>query len=156
MLNEYQEVEKYIELSHNKSKKHSQNSHNSRKWNKFLEFTSALIAATGSLTMPLLSINGSDSITIAVVGNIFIFLGVITNTLAKVFGFITLEYIHGNLSNEFSDLETEFRNLQRRSTLGQNYSDDDIEKLIIKFQSISARSNVQTVKNCNFCCCYNN
>ena len=57
-------------------------------------------------------LGGSDSITIAVVGNIFIFLGVITNTLAKVFGFITLEYIHGNLSNEFSDLETEFRNVQ--------------------------------------------
>ena len=153
MLNEYQEIEKYIENCNMKSKKHHTNSLNSRKWKNSLEFFGGFIASTASLTMPLLSLSGSDSMTIAIVGNAFIFCGTTLNILSKVFGFAVLEHIHGHLSNEFSDLESEFANAQRRNSVG-NYNNDDMEKLIIRYQSICSRANVQGVKECNFCCCY--
>jgi hypothetical protein len=149
MLNEIEEVNKYIELCHNKSKHHYKNSLNSRKWDNILNFTSVLIVATTSLTMPLLAINGETAINVAISGNTFAFLGVIVNALKTNYGFITLIYQHSHLSSEFNELESDFRNFQRKT-----YDNDELEKLILKFQAVNSRSNIQNVKDCHFCCCF--
>lgn len=150
------DVEKFIDLCNSKSEKHYKNSLNSRKWKNALDFSSSLVAATTSLTMPILAITGSDSITVAVVGNCFVFCNVIISTLKTTYGFVTLEYIHSHLSTEFSDMGNEFRTFQRRSSNVESryHNDNELEKLIIKFQGICSRSNIQTVKDCHICCCY--
>lgn len=145
------DLEKFIKLCSTKSKTHLRNSLNSRKWKNAMEICSAFIAATTSLTMPILAITGSDSITVAVVGNVFVFCNVIIGALKQNYGFITLDYQHNHLSSEFGDLKNEFRNFQRRG-----HSEEELEKLIIKFQGINSRSNIQSVKDCHFYfCCYN-
>ena len=158
MINEQDDIDKFIELCHNKSNKHLKNSLNSRKWKNTLEMVSAFIAATTSLVMPLLAINGSDSITVAITGNCFVFCNVIIGALKQNYGFITLDYMHSHLSSEFADLENEFRNFQRRHSTNYESMEpmaNELEKLIIKFQGISSRSNIQNVKDCHLCCCYN-
>ena len=87
----------------------------------------------------------------------------INSSFKNIYGFITLEYIHSHLSSEFSGIESEFRLLQRNIShydQANNYSirtnEDSLEKLIIKFQGINSRSNVQNVKDCAVCCmCFN-
>ena len=152
MMIENTEIEKYAEMSHNNCKKHFKNSINARRWKNTLDFAASFISATVSLVMPLLALSGSDSMTIAIVGNCFVFSNVIIAALQKTYGFVTLEFIHGHLSTEFSQIESEFRNCQRRNSTGEY---NDVEKLIIKFQGICARSNIQGVKDCNLCCCHN-
>lgn len=153
MINEITEVEKFINMCHNKSKHHYKNSLSSRKWENILNFTNTLVVATGSLVIPLLAVNDISSINVSIASNIFIFLGVIISSLKSNYGFITLTYQHTHLSNEFADLENEFHNFQRR-----NYDNNELEKLILQFQSINSRSNIQSVKDCSpyICCCYNN
>jgi len=155
MLQETTEVEKFIELANAKSKKHYQNSLNSRKWKNLMDFTSAFLSASASLSLPILAVTGSNPISIAIVGNSFVFFNVIVNTLKNVYGFVTLEFIHGHLSSEFNDIENEFRTFQRRQSNieSRHFNDDDLEKLIIKFQGICSRSNVQNIKECKICCC---
>lgn len=148
MLSEITEVEKFIKLCKEKSQSHYINSLRSRKWQNILDFCSNLVVATTSLTMPLLALNGEAAMTVAITGNIFAFAGVIINALKNNYGFNTLVYQHGNLSAEFYDLENEFRNFQRKT-----YNNDDLEKLILKFQAINGKSNIQGVKECKLCCC---
>lgn len=152
------EVAKYIEACHSRAEKHFRNSINARKWHRLLEFTGSFVAAAMSLTLPLLAVTNSDAITVAIVGNSYVFAGVVLTALQKTYGFNTLEIIHNHLSSEFSDLESEFRNLQRRHSVTNDLEhgrDDEIEKLIVKYQGICSKSNIQGIKDCHWCCCYN-
>ena len=155
MIQETDEVGKYIDLCHERALKHFRNSTNARKWHKTLEFTGSFVAAAMSLTLPLMALNNSDAMTVAAVGNSYIFVGVILTALQKTYGFNTLEIIHSHLSSEFSDLESEFRNYRRRNSVEHGNNDHDLEKLIVKFQGISSKSNIQNVKDCHlYFCCY--
>lgn len=155
MLSDASEIEKYIGLCKTKGEIHHRHSLNSRKWENILSFSSALVTASTSLTMPLLAINGESAINVAIAGNLFVFVGVIISALKTNYGFITLIYQHGHLSSEFSDLECDFRNFQRRHSVEAGHGhDDDLEKLILRYQAICSRSNIQGVKDCRWCCCY--
>lgn len=149
------EVEELIKSCDLKAQKHMKNSLNARKWRNFLEFGTSLVAASASLTMPLLAITGSDALAVAICGNLFVFVNVIIGALKQTFGFITLDYMHGNLSNEFSAMEAELRAFQRRRDVEAGINDElELEKLIARFHGIQARSNIQSIRDCPTCCCF--
>lgn len=126
---------------------------NARKWRNVLEFLTIFLASSSTLAMPILAITGSDAITVAVVGNSFVFVSAIVGGLKQVFSFITLDYQHSNMSSEFAALASDLRAFQRRDPEDKHGFEMELEKLVAKHNGILARSNLQTVPNCPGLCC---
>lgn len=152
MLNENIDIDisNYEKLCSERSNFHARNSFSAKRWDNFLSITGIILSASASLVVPLMVVYELNIVAIAIASNVFTFLLAVTSSLKNNFNFSLLHHQHSNVSEDFKVLESEFFMLSRKS-----HSLEELEKLIIKYQGINQRSNIQPVKNCNvFCCCF--
>lgn len=149
MINEVN-VDAYVKLCEDKKLFHLSNAVSANKWFNLFNFIGVFLSASCGLSMTILTVLETDNINVAVVGGTFAFLIAVSSQIQKNYGFQILNYMHADLANDFTELESSFIILNSKS---HNY--DDYEKLVLRYLGVNAKTNIASVRKCNdfFCCC---
>ena len=149
MINEQNEIGKYIKLCFDKKIYHIQNAISANKMNNMFNFINVVLSAGTALSMTVLSVVEASDLNVSIIGGVFAFSIAVMNQVQKNYGFQILNYQHAEIANDYTELESEFTILS-----GKQHTYDDYEKLVLRYLSINNKTNITAVRHCGdfFCC----
>lgn len=145
----------YIEKCETSINYHKENAKNAKKWNLFINMSNIVLSATMAFSMTVMSVLNSPNATVTIVGSTFaLFIG-IGNKIKDDMSFKSLAFAHDSASDSYSELKQSFVLLLNDIDKHQ-YSPEQFDQLILKYEAISQKSHFQSVKCCKMFCCLRN
>lgn len=138
----------YIKLCNEKKIYHLSNAISANKMHNIFNFINVLFSSGCALSMTILTVIGTSNVNIAIIGGVFAFAIAISSQVQKNYGFQILNYQHAEISNDYTQLESDFIILN-----GKSHSYTDYELLVLKYLSINNKTNISAVRKCDDFCC---
>lgn len=151
-VNLIQKINEYVENCKTEGVRHRVQAKHCMRWWNLLGILNVVFSASQALAMTVqVSFNDSNT-SIAIVGGSFACLIAISNRIQMSFSFNCLSAEHHHLADNFLELEQRFL-LLLNDIEKEEYSEEDYEKCIERYISITEKTHLQNVAKLELTCC---
>lgn len=147
-----QKIDEHIKTCDEKGDFHRSQAKHSLRWWNFLGVVNVMLTASQALALTIQASLEDTGKNIAIVGGTFSFFIAVSIRVQMAYSFNCLSIEHHHLADDYQELGHRFK-LLINDIEKEEFKEEDYEKCVDRFISITEKTHLQNVSKMKICCC---